>query len=68
MQPTAIDINTEAAKINATPEHIADNGESGDKRLVLWRVGGVEVVETNGNSVWEDDEGFAELRSEVVGH
>lgn len=63
---TAIDINTEAAKLNVTPELLASNGKTGDARLIVWRVGDVEVIETNGDSVWEDTPGFTELRAEVL--
>jgi hypothetical protein len=31
---------------------IADNGETGDNRCVLYLVAGDEVVDTNGDPVW----------------
>lgn len=58
MQPKSCDIVAECDKYGYTAEWLADNGEDGDMRIVLWRVGPVLVIETNGNSVWEDDYDF----------
>lgn len=59
--PTAVDINAEAERIGATPELLTTNGQTGDKCLRLWRVGGAEVIETNGDSIWDDDSDFADF-------
>jgi hypothetical protein len=53
------DIQAEAQKHNKGIALVASNNVTGDHRLILWQVGDTLVIETNGNSVWKGDEGFA---------
>ena len=55
-------IAAEIVKRNAEPETIAS--EEGIT-LYRWLQDGTEVVQTNGDSVWDTDEGFRELVSEL---
>lgn len=50
------------------PVIIGHCGE-GDKRLTLIQdsVTGREAIQTNGDPIWEDSEGFAEVREEILG-
>lgn len=66
MECKALDI-IKAAK-DAGYSFIESNGETGDARLVLWRVGPVLAIETNGASVWEDSEEFDALLEQVRAH
>lgn len=50
-----------------TPVLLASNGETGDARLVLWQVGPVRAIETNGASVWEDSDEFSALLAQIGG-
>ncbi len=69
MNKTVISGNVNSASIrkhfgqNAELE-IVDNCGAGDSRITLYRAvnTGVEVIETNGDSLWETDDGFAEAR------
>jgi len=50
-----------------TPEQIGTTG-SGENTLVLWRFpNGVEVIETNGDPVWESEDGFDSLCDAIIG-
>lgn len=60
---SALDI-LEELKEGESPTFVKSNW-AGEDRLALWEVKGVRVIETNGNSVWEDNEGFAELLAEI---
>ena len=41
----------------------------GDARMTLYRAvnTGVEAIETNGDSLWETDDGFTEAREQFLG-
>jgi hypothetical protein len=44
---------------------VGSNGETGDKELIHCRTPfGVGVIITNGNQIWEDDDGFADAVAE----
>lgn len=58
-------IAVEAASMGVTPRRMGDNGMHGDTRLVLWSLGGSLVFDTNGDPVWEDEEGFGDLMAEI---
>lgn len=60
IQCKALDILAVAHQSCVEPIYVADNGYTDDRRLVVWSVGDTEVIETNGNSVWPDDDGFAD--------
>lgn len=48
------------------PEHVATDG-SGENTLILYcfRSDGTEVIQTNCDPVWDTDEEFRELKSEM---
>lgn len=66
MKPSSIAINQESEKRNEQPIHIATDGD-GDATIILWRYvsDGTEVIETNGEPVWDTDDGFRGLVSEM---
>lgn len=49
------------------PKYIIDNCKEGDARMVLWEVANVRVIETNGNSVWDEDDMFNDALGEMFG-
>lgn len=54
------------ASTHGQPERIeATPGTTGDS-LILWRFAdGIEVIETNGNPIWEHDSDFADALAEL---
>jgi len=55
IRPHDIQLAAQEAGI-ASCDIIWTNGRTDDGRLILWRVGDVDVVETNGNSIWREDD------------
>lgn len=66
MKCNSLAINREAERRGEEPTFVAADGEGDDTRI-LWRfVGdGTEVIETNGDPVWDTDEGFRALVSDM---
>lgn len=64
------DINSIGIKKQFGPNmelDVLDTIGSGDSKLTLYRAStGVEVIETNGDPLWEGEEGFAETRDRFV--
>jgi len=57
-------ITAEARKAGiATITKLGDNGKSDDARVTIYQLGDVRVADTNGDPVWEEQDGvaFAEL-------
>lgn len=66
MKTSSLQIQREADRRNEEPKFIAAEG-SGENTLILWRFpsDGTEVIETNGDPVWDTHDGFRELVSEM---
>jgi len=63
----SIGIRVEARNAGITEiDVLGDNGKNGDARVTIYEVGGVRVADTNGDSVWEEEDEavFAELLEE----
>jgi hypothetical protein len=43
------------------------SGGVGDNRMTLYEVDGREVIETNGDPVWDHEEGFDIIREQIMG-
>ena len=48
-------------------ELIGTNGKTGDEKFTAYWFGGVRVIDTNGDPVWEDQDpcAFAEMMEEI---
>lgn len=45
--------------VDSNPTYVSCNDETGDARLIVWRTAdGTHAIETNGNTVWEDTQGW----------
>jgi hypothetical protein len=67
MAPTSLGILQEAKERNDMPLLVAVVG-SGENTLILWRyTDRTEVIETNGDPVWNGEDGFSELRELFIG-
>jgi len=49
-------------------ELIGTNGKTGDAKFTAYWLGGVRVIETNGDPVWEEQDpcAFAEMMEEIL--
>lgn len=45
----------DAVEYGYTPRRLGDNGEIGDKALILFDCNGVRAIDTNANPVWESE-------------
>jgi hypothetical protein len=52
------EIADECIRQGIVPVLVRDNGQAGDRRMSLWRVGDAEALDTNGGAIW--DTGSAE--------
>ena len=46
-------IADDAVEHGYTPTLIRDNGKQGDARLALYQCGDVQVIDTNGDAIWD---------------
>ncbi len=67
MKCTSITISLLATGQGGEPKYLGHNGE-GDNRIILWSMpSGEQIISTNGDVVGESDEGFAEMRRQILG-
>lgn len=67
MKCTSCTVNELAAEQGGEPRYLGHTGE-GDNRIILWALPSSEqIISTNGDPVGESDEGFAEMRRQILG-
>lgn len=46
---------------------LGDNGKNGDQKIELWQTEkGVRFLNTNGDPIWENEDGFYEVAAEIL--
>lgn len=58
MKSYSLGIYHEMKDVMQEAQYLDDNGKLGDERVILFDVDGTKVLCTNGDPVWENDEGF----------